>query len=331
MLRLATVGSGMIVSLFLKGLSGVSGIIHTAVYSRTRERGETFAAEQGLPLSAVWTDMKALAESNTIDAVYIATPNRFHAEQAELFLKNGIHVLCEKPATVTPEQLIRLQTIASKKGVIFMEAIMAPHQPRFSVLKDEITKIGRLSGAQLNFSQYSSRYPAYLEGRTPNIFNPSLCAGALMDIGVYCVNLAIALFGVPDRIEASAHFLSTGADGAGSALFVYPWGDCQMNWSKAAQSRIPSEILGDSGAVTFSPVSRILEMLRWNSEGDANLLFGQEPHEVSLANEARDFVRFILDPVGTKEEYEHFAALSRESAKAMETIRRLSGIRFPAQ
>ena len=44
MLRLATVGRGMIVSLFLKGLSVVSGIIHTAVYYRTRELGETFAA-----------------------------------------------------------------------------------------------------------------------------------------------------------------------------------------------------------------------------------------------------------------------------------------------
>ena len=93
MIRLATVGSGKIVSLFLKGLKTVPEIEHTAVYSRTRERGETFAAEWGLASSAVWTDMEKLASSGEIDAVYLATPNRFHAAQAELFLSHGVHVL----------------------------------------------------------------------------------------------------------------------------------------------------------------------------------------------------------------------------------------------
>ena len=71
----------------------------------------------------------------TVDAVYIATPNRFHAQQAEIFLKRGIHVLCEKPAVVTSAELERLLAAAEKSGAVFMEAIMAPHQPRFAQLK----------------------------------------------------------------------------------------------------------------------------------------------------------------------------------------------------
>ncbi len=331
MLRLATVGSGKIVGWFLEGLKNVSGIRHTAVYSRSFERGLEFAGEHGLGEDAVWTDLEKMADSGTVDAVYIATPNRLHAEQAEVFLRRGIHVLCEKPAVVTCEQLERLLAAAEKSGAVFMEAIMAPHQPRFVQLKQAVEEIGTLSGAVFNFSQLSSRYPALLRGELPNIFNKELCAGALMDIGVYDVYLALALFGMPERVEASAHFLPGGADGTGNAMFVYPWGSCLMSWSKTGQSRAPSEIVGDRGTVTFSPVSRILNIRLWKNDGESGLLFGEEPHSASLGNEAADFVRYILDREGTADEYAGMVQLSRDGTRLMETIREKCGIRFDGE
>lgn len=208
---------------------------------------------------------------------------------------------------------------------------MAPHQPRFVQLKQAVEEIGTLSGAVLNFSQLSSRYPALLRGELPNIFNKELCAGALMDIGVYDVYLALALFGMPKRVEASAHFLPGGADGAGNAMFVYPWGSCLMSWSKIGQSRAPSEIVGDRGTVTFSPVSRILNIRLWKNDGESGLLFGEEPHSASLGNEAADFVRYILDREGTADEYAGMVQLSRDGTRLMETIREKCGIRFDGE
>lgn len=331
MLRLATVGSGKIVGWFLDGLKNVPELRHTAVYSRTRERGIQFAAQHNLPESAVWTDLEQMADSGEIDAVYLATPNRFHAQQAEIFLKRGIHVLCEKPAVVTSEQLERLLAAAEESGAVFMEAIMAPHQPRFAVLQKAVADIGKLSGAVLNFSQLSSRYPALLSGELPNIFNRELCAGALMDIGVYDVYLALALFGVPERIEASAHFLPGGADGSGGATFVYPWGNCQMNWSKTGQSRAASEIVGDRGTVTFSPVSRILNIRLWKNDGESELLFDEEPHCASLGHEAADFARYILAREESAGEYARMVQLSRDGTRLMEQIRAKCGIRFDVE
>lgn len=51
-----------------------------------------------------------MAKSDVIDAVYIASPNSLHAEQAILFMKHGKHVLCEKPIashTIELEKMIQ--------------------------------------------------------------------------------------------------------------------------------------------------------------------------------------------------------------------------------
>lgn len=329
MIRLATVGSGGIVDNFLEGLKGVPEVAHTAVYSRTREKGETFAAKHGLRAEAVWTDLEALAASGTVDAVYIATPNRFHARQAEIFLRHGVHVLCEKPAAVTPEELARLHGLAKENGVIFMEAIMALHLPRFALLRQAMRQIGNITAAEFNFSQLSSKYPAFLRGEKPNIFNPALCTGALMDIGVYSVYLAAALFGEPESIASAAHFLPGGADGLGYAVFRYPWGICSLNWSKVAQSRVGSEILGDKGTITFAPVSRMLDMTLWHIDGSSEVLFEKESHAQSMGHEAADFARYILHPEESAEEYGRMLETSMLVAKMMAEIRRQCGIEFP--
>lgn len=322
-IALATVGSGTIVRQFLAGCKEkCPELVHRAVYSRTRERGEAFAQEVGLTPDRVWTDLDALAQSGEVQAVYIATPNAFHAAQAETFLKAGVHVLCEKPATVTPEELERLHACADEQGVIFMEGIMAPHQPRFQALREAVSRAGKLSGAVFDFSQLSSRYPALERGEMPNIFNPALAEGALMDIGYYAVYLAAELFGQPEELFARASFLSTGADGAGSALFRYSWGNCLLNWSKTAQTLSPSEIMGDQGTVTFFPVSRILDLTFQDRAGNRQLLFGEESHDASLGNEAADFVRYIRDPAGTREEYLHHRETSKLASRLTAEIRR---------
>ena len=328
MIRLGTLGSGWIVDCFLKGTRSVPEIIHSAVYSRTREKGEAFAAKHGLSPDAVWTDLEEMAASGTVDAVYIATPNRFHAEQAEVFLRRGIHVICEKPAAVTPAELLRLHTLAKEQGVIFMEAIMALHQPRFALLKEAMGKIGNITAAEFNFSQLSSKYPALVRGEQPNIFNPALCTGGLMDIGVYDVYLAAALFGRPEQIVSTAHFLPGGADGLGYALLRYPWGICALNWSKVAQSRVGSEILGDKGTITFAPVSRMLDMTLWHTDGSSELLFGQESHAESMGHEAADFARYIQYPDESAAEYEQMLETSMLVAEMMAEIRGQCGIVF---
>lgn len=70
------------------------------VYSRSAEKARAFAEKWGAPH---WTDsLEALAASESVDAVYIASPNALHCEQTLLMLRGGKHVLCEKPIAAVP-------------------------------------------------------------------------------------------------------------------------------------------------------------------------------------------------------------------------------------
>ena len=196
-MKLGTVGTSWICKAFISAAQYAGGYeLHTA-YSRNKENARKFAEEQGF--SNACSDLVHMAGSD-IEAVYIASPNRFHYEQSRFFLEHGIHVICEKPATTTMAEEQELIELAEKNGLIYTEAIMSLHVPAFDILCREIKNIGRIRTANLVFCQLSSKYAAYLNNERPNIFNPEMHAGCLMDIGVYNIYLAAALFGKPEKI-----------------------------------------------------------------------------------------------------------------------------------
>ena len=210
-MRYGVIGTGWIAKSFIDGARMLCNSDFVAVYSRTSESGNKFAQEN--KIDKVFTDINEFANGD-FEAVYIASPNRLHYEQSKLMLQSGKHVICEKPITVEPEELEELQTLAKKNGLIYIEAIMYMFNPARELLKDAISKIGKITSVHFDFSQLSSKYPAYVRGELPNIFNPALATGCLMDLGIYCVYPALDLFGIPQKTTACAHFMESGADGS---------------------------------------------------------------------------------------------------------------------
>ena len=209
-MRYGVIGTGWIAKSFIDGARMLCDAEFSAVYSRTRESGNKFASEN--KIAKVFTDIDEFAKGD-FDAVYIASPNRLHFEQSKLMLQNRKHVICEKPITVEPKELEELQALAKQNGLIYIEAIMYMFNPAKDLLKDSVSKMGRITSVHFDFSQLSSKYPAYLAGNLPNIFNPALATGCLMDLGIYCIYPALDLFGLPEKITACAHFMESGADG----------------------------------------------------------------------------------------------------------------------
>src|SRR5690625_6391565 len=107
-MKFGIIGTNWITDQFIAAASNHAEFSIGAVFSRTEEKARVFADKYDV--KNVFTNMEEMFQSGTIDAVYIATPNVFHAEQSILALKNGIHVLCEKPAVRSEEHTSELQS-----------------------------------------------------------------------------------------------------------------------------------------------------------------------------------------------------------------------------
>lgn len=294
MVRFGVIGSGWIAEEFVKGTQLVDGLEFAAMYSRTYEKGKAFADKfADVP---VYTDINEFADSD-IDAVYIASPNKLHYEQSRLMLEHGKHVLCEKPITVTPDEFEELSALAAEKKLIYTEAIMMLHLPAKEVLREALTKIGKITTAHFDFSQLSSKYAALKRGENPNIFNPEMKTGCLRDLGIYCFYPVVEYFGTPEKITASAGFIETGADGYGTVILDYPEMQITLTYSKIGQSYLGSQIFGDRGTITIESISQLTNIFIHHAdhyaEGKSEMVFGDVPKHELMSYEARSFLNYI--------------------------------------
>lgn len=322
-MRYGVIGTGWIAKSFIDGARMMTEADFAAVYSRTAENGGKFANKNGI--KKVYTDINEFAAGD-FDAVYIASPNRLHYEQSKLMLQNGKHVICEKPITVEPKELEELQYIAKKNGLVYIEAIMYMFNPARELLRDAISKIGKITSVHFDFSQLSSKYPAYAAGELPNIFNPALATGCLMDLGIYCVYPALDLFGMPQKITACAHFMESGADGSGNAALLYPDKLVNFTYSKLGQDRLGSQIFGDEGTVTIESISKLINMKLIDKKGNVQEIIGDVPKEKIMGYEAVAFEKFISNP--DDEYYNVTSERALQVSRIMKEIRNICGIEF---
>lgn len=314
MIKFGVIGSGWIAEEFVKGAELMDGFEFSAMYSRTKEKGEAFAARFGG--APVYTDLAGFAKSD-IDAVYIASPNALHYSQSKLMLENGKHVLCEKPITILPEEFFELNELAERNGLVYTEAIMMLHLTQRKIIKGKLKTLGNISTAHFDFSQLSSKYPALLRGENPNIFNPEMKTGCLRDLGIYCFYPAIDFFGEPKKIISSAGFLSTGADGFGTAILDYDDKQITLTYSKIGQDFCGSQIVGDKGTMTIGSISKLTDVEIHYNDGTDEKLVGEIEKHILMSEEAKDFYEYICnESAGLKESNEKILSVLR----AMNTV-----------
>ena len=252
-MRFGIIGTNWITDRFLDAAKHHPDFMLNAVYSRTYEKGRAFADKYGV--EHVFTDLEEMFTSGLIDCVYIASPNKFHAPQSILAMQHGIHVLCEKPAVTSVEEMDEVIAASRKYGTTFMEAMKSTVMPTFLNVKKNLDKIGPVRRYEFHYNQYSSRYDKLKEGIVENAFKPELGNGSKMDLGVYCVAPIIHLQGEPKAVYKNSYLLYTGADGLGSMIFVYDTCEAIVMYSKIHDSFLPSEIQGEKGVIQINKIS----------------------------------------------------------------------------
>ncbi|MDE6240029.1 MAG: Gfo/Idh/MocA family oxidoreductase, partial [Muribaculaceae bacterium] len=183
--RFGVIGTNFITDWVIEGAREDERFELAAVCSRSRDRGEEFAARHAIP--HVFTSVEEMAASDVIDAVYIASPNFMHASQSIICMSHGKHVLCEKPMASNAREAREMIETSERYGVTLMEAMKPTMTPHFRSVMENLPRIGTIRRYVASYCQYSSRYDRFKAGELPNAFNPQLSNGAIMDIGVYTI------------------------------------------------------------------------------------------------------------------------------------------------
>ncbi len=186
------------------------------VASRKKEVAESFAKEFKIPKS--YGSYKELCEDDEIDAVYIATPNNLHFENAMLALDCKKNVLVEKPFTTNAKDAQTLYDTAKEKGLFIMEAFWIRFLPLYKKLLEiiESNKYGKLIHARCDYGFIASG------ARRERKFKSELAGGALLDIGIYNLGfLCMIMKGLPKDFSSKVHFNEYGTDDFSAIQFEF--------------------------------------------------------------------------------------------------------------
>lgn len=264
-IRWGVIGPGKIAHPFVKDLLLSGEGIVTAVAGRTPERTKAFC--ELYAIEKMHTSPRALAESNDVDVVYIASPHSSHYEHALSCLNAGKAVLCEKPLTMKVDHTQSLIQASKKNQVFLMEALWSRFLPSIATalrLVHEGT-IGDLLHIHADFG-FSAPY-----NPSSRLYDPTLGGGCLLDIGIYPVFLAYALKGMPTNIRARSQKAANGVDDA--IAIIMDFGNSCMATLEATfrtDTECRAQIAGSKG--------RLLLPGRWH-EGTTLIeeLNGQSP------------------------------------------------------
>jgi len=323
MIRFAVIGTNWITRQFVDAAHETGKYTLTAVYSRSLEQAQHFASDY--PVEHLFTSLEEMANSDAFDAVYIASPNSLHFPQTRLFLSHKKHVICEKPLASNLREVEEAIAVARENQVVLFEAFKTASLPNFLLLQQSLPKVGKIRKAFINYCQYSSRYQRYLDGENPNTFNPAFSNGSIMDIGFYCLASAVALWGEPHSVQASASLLESGVDAHGTVVLNYGDFDVTLHHSKVSDSVLASEIQGENGSLVIEKLSECQNVAFVPRGGKAQDLT-QPQHINTMLYEAEVFARLVE----TGEVNHPGLAVSRTTSTLQTEIRRQTGVVFPA-
>ena len=242
-IRFGIVGTGTIARRFAEAVRNVPFAELVAVASRTKENAEKFGNEFNIPVR--FESYEKMAESDVIDAAYIAVPHSGHIGCSCLMMNNGKHVLCEKPMAVNAEEAKEMFRCAKENNVLLMEAMWARLVPG-TIRMLEIVENGVLGEILAVEGKFC--YTMDEDEMDHHVFKSENGGGSLLDVGVYGLNFASWYLG-KNVEEISAHSdIYNGVDAHTCTILKYKNGAI-ADLSSAILLRKPNEgyVYGSKG------------------------------------------------------------------------------------
>ena len=321
-IRFGIVGTGTIAHRFAEAIKNVPDAELAAVASRTKENAEKFGDEFDIPVR--FDSYEKMAESDAIDAAYIAVPHSGHIGCSCLMMKNGKHVICEKPMSVNAAEAEEMFRCAEENNVLLMEAMWARVVPGTLRMLEIVENgvLGEILGVEGKFC-----YTMDEDEMDHHVFKPEHGGGSLLDVGVYGLNFASWYLGKGVEDISVQSDVRNGVDNHTCVLLKYKSG-AVADISSAILLRKPNE-----GYV-------------YGTKGYAYLRRFYAPREIEIFLNSGETEKISVPYAGNgfEEQIDHFCkcislglkespVITREQTlyitRQMDEIRKAAGIVYP--
>jgi len=313
--------------------------------SSTPDKARRSGEALGLAADRIYDDYESMAEteakrSGGIEAVAIVTPNHMHAGPTYAFLKAGVHVICDKPLTVSLAQGKKMKAAVDRSGRIFALTHNYTAYPLVRRMREMVQggELGEIRLVQVEYPQDWLAGPNETTGNTQAEWRVdpkrSGAGGALGDIGTHAFNLAefvtglelaelsadLSCFGKGRVLDDNAQIMLRYVNGARGALWV-------SQVASGEENELRLRIYGTKGGVNWlqSDPNRMI----WTPLGkSARIVTRGGPDSGETA------ARVTRVPPGHPEGYlEGFATIYSEVALAIKAARTgkkpPKGVMFP--
>lgn len=262
--------TGIPVTVGVVGCGGIAQVFHLPILSRhpdvkiralcdTDTSKATVVAEK-FNIPAVYADIAEMLDKETLDVVFILTPNNLHLPMSLIALEHGAHLFLEKPAARTAEEARRIRHRARKEGKSVMVGMQNRFRPdvlaiqRF-LAEDELESVFQVKASWLQAGEHSIRQPW--------LFRKNISGGGvLLDLGVQLIDLVWVLLNKPKvvSVKAFAPKISSQVQVEDSCIACLSFENgvsvgLEMSWDyPISRDRFQVEVVGKNGIGTLNPL-----------------------------------------------------------------------------
>jgi predicted dehydrogenase len=261
-IRVGVVGAGAIAQLaHLPLLSKLRGAQLVALCDNDRPKARALADRFDIP--DVFTDIEDLLEFDELDAVVVATPNHLHEPHVLAALAAKVHVLCERPLSLTARGVERILTAATRVD----RKVFVANNHRFRSDVQALDRflrggeLGKLTGIRAGVYQPRLRHEGWRARRA------EAGGGAFFDQGLPMVDLAMWLADYPAPVRVWAHMdRPRGTAVEESALVTLECDSCvaftfDISWAYVGyEERWWFETISSRGSARLAPLRVVKEL-----------------------------------------------------------------------
>ncbi|KAJ3594180.1 hypothetical protein NHX12_006511 [Muraenolepis orangiensis] len=280
-----------------------------AVAARNLKDAQEFAEKQDIPRA--YGRYEQLAGDPDVEVVYIGSIHPRHLGLCLLFMNGKKNVLCEKPLAMNSREVKEIVACARANDVFLMEAVWT----RFFPASLEIRRIvaqGDLGQVKMVRAEFGTPLLGI-----PRSVEKDLGGGALLDIGIYCLQFACMVYSgeKPESIQVTGGCLETGVDECMVITLRYP-GNRMAVCTCSSAVELPNEavISGTKGSIRvpahmWSPTSLIVNGEESQYPVPKPCLPTNFPNSTGMSYEAEEVRQCLLKGLKESPDMSHLDSL----------------------